>query len=119
MAKIIADKAEGGPWIHRNLRQVSRTGIDGSTPGDIGNSIGIVENSSLSLIGIIGTAPPCGLNLIQEVGDKWKSTFPGLVRKSQKLDVVVDRELPNNIDLTSIFSKVIGDKLPNSSSQDL
>ena len=66
--------------------------------------------SSSVLIGIIGTAPPCGLNLVQEVGHKCQS---------QKLDTVVDKKLPNNIDLTSIFSKVIGDKLSDGSRRDL
>ena len=87
------------------------TGVNGSTPGNIGNSIGIVEISSPVLIGIIGTDPPCGLNLIQEVGDIQKSTPPDLVRQSQKLDAVVDGKFPNNCNSTSIFSKVIGDKL--------
>ena len=35
------------------------------------------------------------------------------------MDAVVDVKLPDNIDLMSIFSKVIGDKVSNSSSQDL
>ena len=57
------------------------------------------------MIGIIGNTPPCGLNLIQEVDDKYQSTSPGLVRQSQKLDAVVERKFPNNIYLTSILSR--------------
>ena len=116
---IVADAALGGMWMSRTPRRVSRTGVDRTNPGDIGNAIGIVEPTSPVLIGIIGTAPPCGLNVRQEFGDKRKSTPPGLDRQSQKLDVVVDRKLPNNIDSTSIFSKVIGDKLSGGSIQDL
>ena len=103
--EIIVEAASGGAWTSRTPRILSRTGIDGSAPGNISKAIGIVETSSPVLIGIIGTAPPCGINLCHEVGDKWQSTFPGLVRKSQKLDVVVDGKLPNNLDLTSIFSE--------------
>ena len=79
--EIVADAAPGGACIHSNPRQLIRTGVDGFTPGNIGNDIDIVKPSSPVLIGMIGTAPPCGLNLSQEVGDKRKSTPSGLVRK--------------------------------------
>ena len=117
--EVGTDTASGGVWNHRTSRQVSSTGVTRSTPVSIGNSIGIAENYSLVLIGIIETAPHCDLNLSQEVGNKWQSTSPGLVRKSKKLDAVVDRKLPNNPDSASIFSKVIGDKLSDGSSRDL
>ena len=115
--EIITDAASGGNWISRTLRQVSRTGIDRSTPGENGNDIGIIEPPSPVLIGIIGTAPPCDLNVRQEVGDKWQSTSPGLVRQSQELDTIVDGKLPDNINLMSIFRKVIIDKLSRGSSR--
>ena len=67
--KIVAVTASGGAWIYRTLRQVSKTGVDGSTLGNIHNDIGIVETSSLFLIGLNGTTAPCCLNLSQEVGD--------------------------------------------------
>ena len=57
--------------------------------------------------------------MIQEVGNKRKFTSPGLVRKYQKLNAVVERIFSDDINSTSIFSKVIGDKLFDSSSGDL
>ena len=60
--------------------QISRTGINGSTQDGIDNAIVIVETYSPALIGIVGTASPCGLNGIQEVGYIRKPTSPGLVR---------------------------------------
>ena len=80
--EIVVDTASGGAWIHRTLRQGTRTGVNVITPGNIGNAIGIVEISSPVLVGIIGTAPPCDLKLRQEVGDIRQSTSPGLVRQS-------------------------------------
>ena len=41
--EVIADVASGGAWIHRTPRQVSSMGIGIITPGDISNSIGIIE----------------------------------------------------------------------------
>ena len=117
--EIFADTALGGAWTSRNPPLFIRTGVNGITPGDIGNAIGIVEPSSPNFIGIIGTSPSCGINVSQEVGDKRKSTSPSLVRQSQKLDAVVDGNLPDKLDLTSIFSKVIGDKIFESFSRDL
>ena len=110
---IVMDMASGGAWTSGTPRKVSRTDVYGSTPGGMNNSISIVENSSPDLIIIIGTDPPCGLNLSQEVGDIRQSNSPGLVRKSQKLDAVIDGKFPDNIDLTSIFSKLIGEKIYN------
>ena len=66
---IFTDVASGGTWASRTLRRVSKTGIDGSTPGGNDNAIGIVETYSPDLLGIIGTSPTCGINLSQEVGD--------------------------------------------------
>ena len=70
--EIVAYADYSGAWTSINTRQVSRTDANIITPGNIGNNIGIVEPSSPILIGNIGTAPPCGLNVIQEVGDKRK-----------------------------------------------
>ena len=64
---------------------------------------------------MIGTTPPCVLNLIHEVGNKQQSNYPGLVRQSQKLDAVIDVNFTDNTNLTSIFSKVIGEKSSNGS----
>ena len=111
--------ASGDAWTSRTPRRVSRTGVNGIPPGRIENCIGVVETSSPDLIVIIGTATPCGLNLSQDVGDIQQSTFPGLVRQSQKLDTVVDGKFSDNHGETSIFSMVLCDKFPDSSSQDI
>ena len=119
MKEIFADAALGGMWTARNPWQVSRTGINGITPGSIDNYIGIVEMSSPDLIVVIGVAPPCGLNLSQEVGNKQQSTSPSLVRQYQKLDAAVDKHFSDNCNLTSIFSKVISEKNSDGSRQDI
>ena len=106
-------------WTSRTPRKFSRTGVNISTPYDIGNAIVIVEISSLVLIGIIGTSLIFGLNLSQEAGDIQKSTSPGLLVKSQKLDATVDIKLSNNLELAFILSKVIGDKLSDGTIRNL
>ena len=82
--EVVADAASGRAWIKMTLRQVSRTGVDGSTPGNIFNAIGTVEPSSPVIIVIVGTFPPWRLNVSQEVEDKHQSTSLGLVRQYQK-----------------------------------
>ena len=42
-----------------------------------------------------------------------------MVGQTKKLDAVVDRKLPNDIDYASIFIKVIGHKLSGGSNGDL
>ena len=74
------DAASVGAWMTRTPWKVSMTCVNGSTPGDIGNSIGIVETSSPYLIVIIVIALSCGLNLSPKVGDIRKSNSPDLVR---------------------------------------
>ena len=108
--EIVSDAASGGAWTSRNPRQVSRTSVDGITPGSIENLIGVVEASSPAMIVIVGTDPSCGFNWIPEVGNIRKFTSPGLVRQSQKLDAAVDRKFSYIIDSTSIFGKVISEK---------
>ena len=103
--EVIADAASGSVWINRTLRQVIMIRANVITPGYICNAIGIVETSSPVLVGIVGPSPSCGLNVIQEVGNKQQSTSPGLVRQSQKLDAVVDGRLSDDPDLTSISAR--------------
>ena len=117
--EIFSYTASGGVWTSSTPWQVSRNCADGSTQGNIGNDIGIIETSYPVLIAIIGTNPPCGTNLIQEVWNIQQSTSTVLVRQYQKLDASVDRKLSDNRDATSAFSKVINDKLSNCSNQDL
>ena len=74
-------------------------------------AVSVVEISYPVLVGIVVTTAPCGINMSQEVGNKQKSTSPGLVRQPPNLDAVVDGKFPDDMDSASIFSKVIGDKL--------
>ena len=55
----------------------------------------------------------------QEFGNKRESTSPGLVGQYQKLDAVIDVKLPDDLDLTSIFIKIINHKLSYGSIGDL
>ena len=95
------------------------TGIRGSTPCNIQNTVSVVEPYPPILIEIVGTYAPRGLNVRQQVSNKRQSTSPGLVGKSPKLDTIVDGKLPDNINSTSIFSKEIVQKLTNSSRRTL
>ena len=93
--------------------------VNGRTPGNISNAIGIVEPSSPVLIEMFGTYSHFGLNMSQEVDYKYKSASPGLVRKTPKTNAVVNRKLSYDWESTSIFSKVIIDKfltVPDSTS---
>ena len=119
MKEVVANAASVVAWINMNMRKVSRTGVGGSTPGNISNSVSVIKMSSPVLIGIFGTSLPCGLDVIQKVGNKQQSDSPGLDGQPQKLDAVFDRKLPDDFDITSIFSKVIGEKIFNGSSGDL
>ena len=117
--EVIVDAALCSAWVHWTQWQVSSMGVDGSTPGYILNVVIIVELSFPVLIGIVVTSPPWVINVSQDFGNKWRSTSPGLVGQSQKFYAVVDRKLPNNLNSTSIFSKVIGNKLSDGSRGDL
>ena len=93
--------------------------VDGSTPGEIFNDVSVIEPPSPVLLEIFSTSPPCGLDSIQHIENKRQSTSLGLVVQTQKLDAVVDRKLPGDIDSASIFSRVNGHKLSDKISGDL
>ena len=117
--EFVADAACGNAWVNRNPRQVSRTGVDGSTPCDVLNDVSVEHSTYPFLIGIVATSPPCGLIGSLQVTKKRQSTSPGLGRNTQKLDAVVVGNFPNDLDYASIFSKVIGYKLYDISIRDL
>ena len=71
------------------------------------------------MIGIVATSPPCGINAALWVANRRKSTPPDLVGNTKKLDAVVDRKFPDDLNSSSIFSKVIVHKLSESSRSDL
>ena len=79
--EVVTDAASGGAWKNRTPRRVSRTGVYGSTPGNIHYAVRAVEPPSPVLIVIFGTSPPCGLNVIHQVATKRESTSTGLVGK--------------------------------------
>ena len=56
------------------------------------------------MIGIFYTYPPCDLNGILQVTNKWKPTSSALGGNTQNLDAVVDRKFPDDLYSTSIFS---------------
>ena len=90
MKEVVTDAALASVWKNRTPRQVSRTGVNGNTPGKNCNAISVIELTSPVMIGIVGTSPPCSLNVIQQISNKQQSTSSGLVRQTQKLDAVVD-----------------------------
>ena len=117
--EVVTDATLGGAWVNMNPRQVIQTVVDGSTPGKIGHSVSVEHTPSPVTIEVFGTYPPCGLNRSLQVANKPQPTPPALVWNTQKLDAVVDPKFPADLDYASIFSKVIGHKLSNSSSDDL
>ena len=117
--EVVADAALGSVWVKRTPRQVIRTGVDGSTPGNIINDVSFENSPSPVLIGIVDTYPPCGLSGRLQVAKKWQSTSPGLGGNTKKLEAFVDGKLPNDLDSASILSKVTRHKLSESSRNDL
>ena len=59
--EVVVDAACSDAWVNRNLRRVSRTGIDGSTPGNVCNDVCVEHAPFLFLIGVVATSPPCSL----------------------------------------------------------
>ena len=96
--EIIADLASGGMCVNSNLWQVIQKGISRSTPGDIGHAVSVKHAPYPVLIGIVATSPPCDLNRSLQVANKQQYTSPTLVGNAQKLDTVVDRQLPNDME---------------------
>ena len=117
--EVVVDTALGSAWVNRTPQQVSRTVVDGITPGNIGHTVRIEHDSSPVLIVVIVTPPPCGLNGIMQVENKWQSTSPAVVGNTHKLDAVIDGKLTDDLDSVSIFRKVIVHKLSDGSINDL
>ena len=88
--KIFTNATSDNTCNNGTPQQLRRTGINGTTPGSIVHDCGISEASYPALIVIIGaTAPPCGLKMIQEIGDTRKYTSPD-IRNSNKLDTSIN-----------------------------
>ena len=117
--EVFVGEASGGAWVNRTMRRVSRTGVDGSTTGNIFNAFSVEHAPSQVLIGIVSTSLPCGLNGILQVANKLQYTPPGLGRNTPKLGAILDGKFPDDMYSASIFIKVIGHKLCDGSSSDL
>ena len=117
--EVVTYVASVGTWSNRIPCQVSWTGVDGSTAGNIYNALSIVEPLSPVLILIVSTYPPCGIEANQKVVNKWQSTSHGSVGHTQILDAAVDTKFPNDLDSEYISSKAIGHNLYDGSSSDL
>ena len=102
--EVVVDAASGGAWVNQTLRQVSRTGVNRSTPEAVCNHV--------SFPTLWPQREPVGC---EETSIK----SPGLVSNTQKMDDVVDRSLPDNLDSASIFRNVIGHNLSDGCSNDL
>ena len=117
--KIFADETPGNTWNTRTPQKISTVGVNGNPQGNIGNACGISETSSPDLVGIIEiTAPPCGINIITEIGNKRESATP-YFRNSNKLDTSIDRQFNNNLVTPPILTEVLGDKLSEISIWDI
>ena len=57
--EVVADAACGGAWVNRNPWQVSRTGVDRSTRGNVCNSVSVEHASSPVLIRSLTTPQRC------------------------------------------------------------
>ena len=117
--EVITDAELGGAWVNMTPWQVSQTGVDRSTPGNICHAVIVVGPPSPVLIRIVSTSPSCVINTSYQVANKRQSNSLVLVGQTQKLDAVVDRKFPDDLYSASIFSKVISPKLSNGSSGDL
>ena len=115
MKEVVSDAALGDAWVNKAMWQISWTGVNGSTPGNILNAFNIKHDLSPILIEMVSIYPPCGLDVSLRVANKPHSNTPGFIRQTRKLDAVVVGKLPNDLDSSSIFSKLIGHKLSNGS----
>ena len=113
--EVVADTEHGGACFNQDPGQVSRTGRDGSTPGDTILSVRSKTYSSPVLIGIPTISPACGISRSLQVGKKRQSTCPDKVTNAQKLETVIDRKLPDNPYFSSVFSKVISREISHGS----
>ena len=96
--EVVAETASGGKWVNSNPWQVSKTGVDRSTPGDMCHVVSVEHAPSKVLIVIIASYPYCGLIMSLKVAKKWKYMSLCLGWNIQKLDPVVDGKLPDDLD---------------------
>ena len=63
--EVTMNTASSGAWINRTPRKIIRTGVDRITPGNILNTVSVVESTSIVLVVIVATYTPWGLNTSQ------------------------------------------------------
>ena len=117
--KIFTDDTLGNACTNRTPHQVSRKGVRGTTPGKIVHACEISKTSSQTLIGIIGTtAPPCGLNVSPDIGNKRQPAIPDFIN-SNELDTSIDLQFTNHLFAPLIFTEVLGENFYDSSRWDI
>ena len=117
--EVIMYTERSSAWVLQTPRRVSWTGRDSNTPGHCGISARPPRANFLVLSGCLGFSPASGHSGILYVFNKRQSTVPDQIRDTQTFDTSVDRNLADDGDYMSTFSKVIGCELSHSSSADL
>ena len=106
-------------WASRNLRKISRTGVNGSIQISTPIHCGMSKSSTPASSDSDGTGVlepgfplelPCGLNLSPYFDDIRQSATPYL-RESNKFDTSVDQQFTNNMVAPPIFTELLCDKL--------
>ena len=92
--EVVAHAACGGTWINRTPRQVSHTGVDRSTTGNVFNAVFVKHATSPVLIISVTTSPPCVLSGSLQIAEKRQSISPDLGENTKNLDAVVDENFP-------------------------
>ena len=106
--EIFADAASNNMGTNRTLRQVIRTGIDGTTP--VPSVISGTSTPSPSGISKTNASPPSGGLWSPRTGNIRKSTSPNF----RKSNAAIDRNFSNDPIAPLVRTKVFGDKLSNS-----
>ena len=76
MKEFVADAVLGGAWVNSTPQNDNRTGINGSTPDNMGNIVSVEHALSPVMIGVIGKSPSCGLNESLKVSKINANHFP-------------------------------------------
>ena len=111
------DTESGGTWVNQTVWQVSPTGINGITPGDIGQYLLSKHVPSPGMIVIVINSTPCGLRGAYrlQIND---NALPLPWSRIPKTGRCRWWKFPNDWDSTSIFSKIMGYKLSDGSIDD-
>ena len=105
--EVLVEAASGSVCSNQTSRQVSRTGVDGITRGNICDAISVKHTPTPVAIGSPTMYPSSGISEILQVANKRQSVSPSFNRNDQKLDTVVDGKSPKDQDSLYIFSKLI------------